>query len=478
MWMWRPYWNYTYNGMNGFSLNVPMPNLRGPSNAIDNQTASLRALRDGDFAIYATAGINDERGTVPAEFIKMSLKKGEEGTMVWNKTLTPPFSIPTAIGAMVDPTAAALGVSARGVLLTGVYPDDDIILYRQEMTQELWAYSLTNGNLLWQVNNLKDQFNFYGMTITYIMQAHKIYITGYGGIVRAYDIKNGTEVWNYTAGGIGYESPYGNYPLSVGKIADGKIYLYSSEHSPTMPLWRGSSLRALDWETGQEVFKVAHWGTSFALGDGILVGLDLYDNRIYAYGKGPSSTTVAASPSINGKDVVITGTVIDESSGTKQRFDIAPAIGVLGTEQAGRFPNGVPAISDQDQSAWMEYVYKQQEGARTPNAKGVDVTLTAIDPNGNTQNIGTATSDQSGAYSIMWTPPVAGKYTIVATFAGSKAYYPSYAESAFGVSEVTQTPAPPAPQAAPDNTVTIVGTGIAMIAAVAIVGLLLLRKRP
>jgi beta-lactamase regulating signal transducer with metallopeptidase domain len=37
----------------------------------------------------------------------------------------------------------------------------------------------------------------------------------------------------------------------------------------------------------------------------------------------------------------------------------------------------------------------------------------------------------------MWEPPVPGKYTVIATFKGSGAYYTSYAETAFGVSETT-----------------------------------------
>ena len=54
---------------------------------------------------------------------------------------------------------------------------------------------------------------------------------------------------------------------------------------------------------------------------------------------------------------------------------------------------GTPAIADANMQAWMEYLYEQQ--AMPTNAKGVEVTLTAIDPNGNT-HIGTATSDTSG----------------------------------------------------------------------------------
>jgi len=33
----------------------------------------------------------------------------------------------------------------------------------------------------------------------------------------------------------------------------------------------------------------------------------------------------------------------------------------------------------------------------------------------------------------MWTQEIEGKYTIIATFEGSKAYYASYAETSIGV---------------------------------------------
>jgi hypothetical protein len=132
--------------------------------------------------------------------------------------------------------------------------------------------------------------------------------------------------------------------------------------------------------------------------------------------------------------------------------------------------------------AWMEYLYEQQ--AMPTNAKGVEVTIYAIDPNNNYIPIGTATSDTSGLYSFAWsTPKVPGKYTIIATFPGSKSYYASFAETAMVVSEApTATPTPTqGPTTQPDNTglyMLVSGVGIAIIIAIAIATLLILRKRP
>jgi hypothetical protein len=86
----------------------------------------------------------------------------------------------------------------------------------------------------------------------------------------------------------------------------------------------------------------------------------------------------------------------------------------------------------------MEYLHMQQP--MPTNAKGVNVHLTAIDPNGNFQDIGTTTSTVKGNYNIMWTPPVEGAYTVTASFEGSEAYYGSSAETSFGVSPTTAAP--------------------------------------
>jgi len=88
----------------------------------------------------------------------------------------------------------------------------------------------------------------------------------------------------------------------------------------------------------------------------------------------------------------------------------------------------------------MEYLHRDQQ--LPTNATGVEVTIDVIDANGNYRNIGTATSDTSGFYSLMWEPDILGKYTVIATFAGSESYYASWSETAFGV---TAAPSPAVP---------------------------------
>jgi hypothetical protein len=199
--------------------------------------------------------------------------------------------------------------------------------------------------------------------------------------------------------------------------------------------------------------------------------LNAYDNQIYAWGLGPTAMTVTA-PDVGvttATPITIRGTVTDISAGTKQEA------------QAANFPNGVPAVSDASQTAWMEYVYMQQPCPT--NVTGVPVTLSVLDSNHNYRQIGSTTSDGTGMFTFTWTPDIPGDYTVVANFAGSNSYYPSSAETSFSASSPAPTAAPTATPisniATTSDLMMYMAVGvIAIIIAIAIVGLLLLRKRP
>ena len=164
--------------------------------------------------------------------------------------------------------------------------------------------------------------------------------------------------------------------------------------------------------------------------------------------------------------VVVVGMVTDTSPGTEEYGLTA------------RFPNGVPTVSDANMSDWMLYVYKQFE--RPTDIVGVDVVVSVLDPNDNIYEVGRTTSDSSGFFKLSFTPPVPGDYTIVASFAGSEAYYGSFAETGISVEEAPAcTPEPtPIPASAADLYLV---PGIAgIIVAIAVVGaviVLMLRKR-
>ena len=183
-----------------------------------------------------------------------------------------------------------------------------------------------------------------------------------------------------------------------------------------------------------------------SIADGVLVTGDELMGFEYGFSKGQTVTAVSASPSVTteGSSVLIQGSVMDQS----------PAQ-----------PN-TPAISDDYMSEWMNYLHMQQP--LPTDAAGVEVIIDVIDSNNNYRNIGTATSDQSGFYSLAWAPDITGKFTVIATFAGSKSYYASYAETAFVVDNAPEAPATPEYPVVPDNTVLLYGILGGVIAAIVI----------
>ena len=211
---------------------------------------------------------------------------------------------------------------------------------------------------------------------------------------------------------------------------------------------------------------------SFATADGVLIYWNNYDGQVYAVGQGPSQLTVTAANPVAplGTPVVIRGTVTDISAGTQQN------------EQAADFPNGVPAVSDASQSAWMAYVYMQK--AKPTNATGVPVSIDVIDSNGNYRNIGTATSDSSGMFTLTWMPDIQGNYTVIATFAGSDSYWGSSSETSFDATAAPAATAAPTPTPASMADLYFLPLSIGMIIVIVIVVallalvLLMLRKRP
>jgi hypothetical protein len=361
-------------------------------------------------------------------------------------------------------------------------PTNGVFIFTDKETFANWGYSLANGQYLWGPSyppaSSSVDWNF-PIWYTEFCQYGNLYSDGFSGLLYCWNDKTGVLQWTYGNGGpgnstnSGFITPYGFYPEFVEALGDGKIYIVGDEHSPNSPMYKGSLLRCINATNGAELWTIFGWGnrmsgTCGAIADGYLTVYNPYDGQIYSYGKGPSALTVEAPMAdiTAGNSLVIRGTVTDIAAGTKQN------------EQAARFPNGVPAVSVASMSSWMEYVYMQKP--RPANATGVPVTLDAVDPNGNFVHIGTATSDTSGLFSYEWkTPDVPGKYTVIATFAGSESYWPSYAETAMAVQEpaATPTPAPAAQPLPPIETYFIVAT-VVIVIAIAIVGLMILRKRP
>ena len=322
-----------------------------------------------------------------------------------------------------------------------------------------------------------NMYDVFGMKL---YEANKAFIVnGLGGDIWSVNSRTGKINW-YTnttklQGPSGIETPYNVWPLwafASGCESNNVAYI-TAGHEYDPPLFHGCQLYAVNITDGSLIWSTLDTSvTSTAIAYSKLVSLNAYDNMLYCFGKGPSGMTVDA-PSVGvttSTPITITGTVTDFSAGTTS------------TLVASKFPYGLPCISDESQSRFMEAVYQQQEMPN--NITGVPVTISVIDSNSNYREIGTTTSDVSGTFGFTWTPDIPGDYKIFAIFEGSNSYYGSSAE--------THIYASLPPQASPTTTTQanlattgdlmtyIIASAIAIIVVIAIVGVLIvmmLRKR-
>jgi outer membrane protein assembly factor BamB len=336
--------------------------------------------------------------------------------------------------------------------------------FKQE-TKVWYGFEARTGKQVWESKPYEDDFTEYfssyrgagpsNPTVGY----GTIFTTTYDGAIHANSIKNGTEVWTFFPGSAGFETAYGVWPFYGGAtVGGGVVFASNNEHTPNDPLFRGGQIYAVNATTGTKIWSISGWMPGMTLVDGYLSGVNYYDGQLYTFGKGKSATTASATPKVTaaGTTMVIEGTVTDQTPDAHLK--------------------GTPAVSDASMSDWMEYIFMQKE--MPMNATGVPVSIYAIDPNNNWVHIGDTTSDASGLYSFAWeTPDIPGKYTIVATFAGSGGYYASSAETSAVVEEApVATAAPTQPQSVADVYFVPATVGI-IVAIIIVVALLLLVLR-
>ncbi|MCW4030307.1 MAG: PQQ-like beta-propeller repeat protein [Candidatus Bathyarchaeota archaeon] len=439
------YWQYrpvgkTINGTTCYTWNVTLPANLGTTYqvyAFDDMMISGTG-----FVQFGTSQFN-EQYTVWA----ISLKPENRGQLLWKIAPKPPAANVT------------LQWSAASV-------DAGILVLRAKETRQFIAYDITSGKQLWTTEP-QPQWMMYSSGAD--IQNGMLYSGGYGGIVYAYDVETGDLVWESAVDAEGLESAYERTPLTV-QVLDGKVFARSQEHSHTHPLYRTWKIYCFNATTGDRIWDLLGLWENFAFSDGYAVSLNEDDEMIYCIGKGPSATTIEASPKVSlyGNSVIVEGSVTDIASGTTSNR-VAP-----------RFPNGVPAVSDDSMTQFMEYVYMQMP--KPTNTTGVTVVLNVLDPNGNYYEVARTTSDADGFYKTSFQPEVPGEYTIIASFDGTNSYWPSDAKTAIKVDEAPTT----APTAAiqtdlvtrSDLTLYIALAAVAIIVAVAVATVLLLRKRP
>jgi outer membrane protein assembly factor BamB len=427
-------------------------------------TPTIRAALVGDFIWGSNGtwptGTSGPNYAYPSEVTiwKISVKPENFGTIVYMKNLDIDDEATNQNNMFERATAA----ERRFVTLE--VPSCTFHIYDMDTGNEI---AKTDAQSDWQAYGYFTWPSLISATQTK-MAYGMLFTAGYTGAVSAYDLDTGALVWRQIYPSGGAKIP--NFVQMIALVADGKIFVGTHEHSADTPLYKGERVHALNVTTGEMIWDMSSWAypMTFALADGIMVYWNNYDAQVYAIGKGPSKMTVSAPDAAVtlGQSVTIKGTVTDISAGTKQK------------EQAARFPNGVPAVSDEAQAQWMEYVYMQK--GRPTNTTGVPVVLSVVDANGNYRDIGMTTSDD-GFFSFNWKPDIEGKYTLYASFAGSESYWPSHAVSAFSVdpAPATPTPQPTQPSSIADQYFipAIAGLFVAIIV-VGLLTILVLRKRP
>ncbi len=381
---WSPRVGAVFNGPNGIEWNVTIPDVPG--------TQTIQQVGEG----YILATFTDE-SVYPNVYEDMAYDIG-------SITKDSNGKYPTSISHLwlANRTNLFYGAS-NGIRLTNTINSGVYARYDQA-TLKVTAFDIKSGAQLWQSNELPGGgwANFErSWTIAY----STVFGSGMDGHIYAWDAKTGQMKWDYFFGSAGYENAYGAYPVYNGyTVADGKVYVCNDEHSSDAVMWRGGRLYCIDANTGQGLWNISGWLRHAVISDGLLTSNNVLDMKIYTIGKGPSAITVQGPLAAVqlGTAVTIVGKVTDQSPGQKD----------------------TPAISDNDMSAWMEYLHMQK--VMPKNAKGVNVTISIVDPNGNYYVLGDATSDIAGSYGYSWIPQIEGKYQVTATFAGTNAYGGSY----------------------------------------------------
>jgi hypothetical protein len=325
------------------------------------------------------------------------------------------------------------------------------------------CWDLATGHVLWTSELTSHPWGVFGC---YGVQSYggNIISNQYDGVV-GYDWDTGKIAWWYQyKAPYPYETPYGdNYPWFTpgAQIADGKLYTFNTEHTPTQPVMRGWKLHCINVTTGEGIWNITGPMNPGAVADGYLAASNTYDGYEYVFGKGKSVTTVTTPDVVipKGNGVVIKGTVLDMS----------PA------------QPGTPCVSKESMATQMEYLHMQLpiDGLdHNITMTGVPVLLTAIDSNGGYIDIGTATtSAYYGTFEMAWTPPAEGTYRIVASFVGDDSYGSSAAANAVAVGPATPTQETPEIPTPVDNTMLLYGLIVLVVIAIIIGLVALFRKR-
>lgn len=435
---------------------LPSMGVAGGQPTVDNFTARIKNNITFPFSSIGTcdfeAGVGVQQGSINSNGTGITV-----GTIV--------------MGASLLTGQLLWNVSTDSVVYSGGVSAADHGKFAVCMRQGYWlCWDLASGKQLWK-SELMDypwgasSFGAYSVASGYGL----LFRYSYDGVY-AFDWDTGKIVWHYIAPSNPFENAYSNGVNSAfspfdsgGKIADGVLYTFNTEHTPTQPLARSWKLHAINVTTGEGVWNITGSMSVGAIADGYLVASNQYDGYMYVFGKGKSATTASVSPAVttNGNMVLIQGTVLDQSPGQP----------------------GTPCVSKDSMATQMQYLHMQMpiDGIyHNETMTGVPVTLTAIGSDGSVTDIGTVTTNAYyGTFSKAWTPPKEDTYTIAASFTGDDSYGSSSAATAVAIGPAPTITQPNLTNQVVDTTpilYAVIGVGIAIVIAVALAVLILRRK--
>jgi hypothetical protein len=272
-------WCYDWN------ISVPWLNTMPAKTVGANPTNIVMSkYGDGILCYNGTLPSNGENNLFPTIsqtpytyfFVNLDSTKGPIGSVSWWKTLQPPANNYTVIQAGVD--------FENRVFLQS---------YKEGI---MWvAYNLDSGEKLWQ-SEPKADFEYYGSPSAGILSGqiayNKLYSMAMAGILYCYDIKTGDILWTYGNGGEGNSTnsglnwPYGNIPTFVNAVGNDVVYLVTSEHTWTSPIYKGGLARAVNATDGTELWTISSatmefGSTSYAIADGYCTWFNSYDSSVY-----------------------------------------------------------------------------------------------------------------------------------------------------------------------------------------------------
>ena len=423
----------------GIQWNVTVPIFPQTGTSV-----SIWAVNDGVVLVTGSQTIQDYQTEAGYDAI--------DGHYLWNTN--------RSIGMKQETTALVPGPIANGI-----YTEHN------KEVGTYWAFDIHTGAQLWVTEPDPNAWNIF--TRQGIGDGNVFMMAGVAS-GRAYDANTGDLKWEFFAPPSGLESVTPTYPFEgmYNCLVGGGLTFLAVSDSHGDQLFRGAKMYAVNMTTGVEEWNIdgfygeAHAG-GHAIADGYLVAHNMYDNQVYIIGKGRSATTISGPTTVQpvGSGILLQGTVTDQSPGQTS----------LGIPAAG-----TPAISDDSMTQWTSYLYMQKQ--KPSNATGVPVSIDAIDPNGNYIHLGDVTSDSQGQYSLKVDSNTlaagAGTYKVIASFTGSKSYYSSSAQTAISLTDAAPTASPVPVASLPPTEMYFAISTVAIIVAIAIATIVIVRKRP